>query len=61
MAEARDLLDLRPLKRKASLRLEPGDPLREALTGEPDYLPRSEALPKLATYAKLLLASRTRR
>lgn len=57
MAEA-ELVDLRPLKRKVSLRLEPGDPVREAILGEPDILPRSKALPLLAVYAKVLMAPR---
>lgn len=51
-------INLKPLKRQVALRLTPGDPVREALMGEPDRLPRREALPKLAAYAKLLLASR---
>ncbi len=55
-----ELVDLRPVKKRALELLHPGDPVREALTKEPDLLPRAEGLLKLATYARVLLAKRTR-
>lgn len=55
-----ELVDLRPVKKRALELLHPGDPVREALAKEPDLLPRAEGLLKLATYARVLMAKRTR-
>lgn len=55
-----ELVDLRPVKKRALELLQPGDPVREALAKEPDLLPRAEGLLKLATYARVLMAERTR-
>jgi len=45
------LADLRPLKRLVA-RLSPNHPLRFALQGEPDWLPRTEAERKLLEWSK---------
>lgn len=56
----KELVDLRPVKKRALEILPPGDPVREALIKEPDLLPRAEGLFKLATYARVLMAKRAR-
>lgn len=54
------LVDLRPVKKCAHELLPPEDPVRKAIAKEPDLLPRAEGLLKLATYARVLMAERTR-
>lgn len=51
-------MDLRPIKAEAMRLLQPGNPIRESLLQEPDYLPGSEAGPRMETYIRLLCASR---
>jgi hypothetical protein len=55
-----ELVDLRLVKKRALETLPPGDPVREAIVKEPDLLPRSEGLVKLATYARVLMSKRAR-
>lgn len=54
------LVDLRLVKKRALELLPPEDPVRKAIAKEPDLLPRTEGLLKLATYARVLMAERTR-
>ncbi len=52
------VVDLTELKRAVRHLLPRGHPIRRALENEPDVLPVAEGKAKLATYARLLLASR---
>jgi hypothetical protein len=52
-------VDLRALKAGAS-RLPTGHPLRDAVLGGPDTLPREAAYPLLAAWLELALALRRR-
>jgi hypothetical protein len=56
-----EYMDMRPLKRGAMDILPPGDPVREALQREPDYLPCKEAVAKVQAYTRLILARQARR
>jgi len=54
--EVEDLVDMRQLKATTIRLLGPGHPLRDALSREPDTLPRAIGLAKLETYLQWILA-----
>ena len=47
-----DVVDLRPVKAGAQRLFPPGHPLREALSQEPDVLPRSQAQARFVVYLR---------
>jgi len=51
-------IDIRMVKETARRLYPPGHPLREAILGEPDSLPGSQALGKLEAYLRMVLAGR---
>ena len=59
MNEKRDekAIDMRACKQEARRLLPAGNPVREALSMEQDFLPRKEGLAKLETYVRFLMAA----
>jgi hypothetical protein len=58
MPMAPELVDLRGAKAGAARLYPAGHPLREALTGEPDFIPRTQAEGLLTAYLRMALTYR---
>lgn len=50
-------IDMRTCKNEARRLLPVGNPVREAISQEADFLPRKEGLAKLETYVRFLMAT----